>query len=93
MSQPVVFPKLPKRKQGFSLMVVEISKLQCAGLNRLEAEDESSLRERILGVPTVADRVAQMVRPGAHCLVGAEKRGNARGAKGAGHLRQDRVNG
>ena len=34
-----------------------------------------------------------MHRPGAHCLVGARKRGNARGAKGAGHLRQDGVNG
>jgi hypothetical protein len=32
-------------------------------------------------------------RSGAHCLVGARKRGNARGAKGAGHPRQDRVNG
>ena len=32
-----------------------------------------------------------MHRSGAHCLVGARKRGNARGAKGAG--RQDGVNG
>src|SRR5262249_5390320 len=30
--------------------------------------------------------------PGAHCLVRAKKRGNSRGAKGAGHLRRDRVN-
>jgi len=34
-----------------------------------------------------------MHRPGAHCLVGARKRGNARGAKEAGHPRQDGVNG
>ena len=34
-----------------------------------------------------------MHRSGAHCLVGARKRGNARGAKGAGHPRQDGVNG
>ena len=32
-------------------------------------------------------------RSGAHCLVGARKRGNARGAKGAGHPGQDGVNG
>src|SRR5215469_12242494 len=32
-------------------------------------------------------------RSGAHCLVGARKRGNARGAKGAGHPRQVGVNG
>jgi len=31
--------------------------------------------------------------PGAHCFVVAEKRGNSRGAKGAGHPRQDGVNG
>ena len=34
-----------------------------------------------------------MHRPGAHCFVVAEKRGNSRGAKGAGHPRQDGVNG
>src|SRR5215467_6978230 len=34
-----------------------------------------------------------MQRPGAHCFVVAKKRGNSRGAKGAGHPRQDRVNG
>jgi hypothetical protein len=34
-----------------------------------------------------------MRRSGADCLVGARKRGNARGAKGAGHPRQDGVNG
>jgi hypothetical protein len=34
-----------------------------------------------------------MHRPGAHCLVGARKRGNARGAKEAGHPRRDGVNG
>ena len=34
-----------------------------------------------------------MHRSGAHCLVVARKRGNARGAKGAGHPRQDGVNG
>ena len=34
-----------------------------------------------------------MHRPGAHCFVRAMKRGNARGAKGAGHPRQDGVNG
>src|SRR5215469_18226701 len=34
-----------------------------------------------------------MHRSGAHCLVGARKRGNARRAKGAGHPRQDGVNG
>jgi hypothetical protein len=34
-----------------------------------------------------------MHRPGAHCSVVAKKRGNSRGAKGAGHPRQDRVNG
>ena len=34
-----------------------------------------------------------MHRLGAHCLVRAMKRGNARGAKGAGHPRQDGVNG
>jgi len=34
-----------------------------------------------------------MHRSGAHCLVGARKRGYARGAKGAGHPRQDGVNG
>jgi len=33
-----------------------------------------------------------MHRSGAHCFVGAKKRGNARGAKGAGHPGQD-VNG
>jgi hypothetical protein len=32
-------------------------------------------------------------RPGAHCFVRAMKRGNARGAKGAGHPRRDGVNG
>src|SRR5215469_1272183 len=32
-------------------------------------------------------------RSGAHCLVGARKRSNARGAKGAGHPRQVGVNG
>ena len=32
-------------------------------------------------------------RPGAHCSVVVGKRGNARGAKGAGHPRQDGVNG
>ena len=31
--------------------------------------------------------------PGAHCFVVAEKRGNSRGAKGAGYPRQDGVNG
>src|SRR5215471_2096160 len=31
-----------------------------------------------------------MRQPGADCLVVAEKRGNARGAKGAGHRRRDR---
>ena len=31
--------------------------------------------------------------PGAHCLVVATKRGNSRGAKAAGHSRQDGVNG
>src|SRR5262245_38651282 len=30
-------------------------------------------------------RKVPMQRPGAHCFVVAEKRGNARGAKGAGH--------
>ena len=34
-----------------------------------------------------------MHRSGAHCSVVAWKRGNARGAKGAGHPRQDGVNG
>jgi len=34
-----------------------------------------------------------MHRPGAHCFVVARKRGNARGAKGAGHPRWDWVNG
>ena len=34
-----------------------------------------------------------MHRPGAHCSVVARKRGNSRGAKGAGHPRQDGVNG
>ena len=34
-----------------------------------------------------------MHRSGAHCFVRAMKRGNARGAKGAGHPRQDGVNG
>jgi hypothetical protein len=32
-------------------------------------------------------------RPGAHCFVVARKRGNSRGAKGAGHPRRDWVNG
>src|SRR5215469_1161702 len=32
-------------------------------------------------------------RSGAHCLVGARKRGNARGAKEAGHPRRGGVNG
>ena len=34
-----------------------------------------------------------MHRSGAHCFVRAMKRGNARGAKGAGHPRQGGVNG
>ena len=34
-----------------------------------------------------------MHRPGAHCFVVAWKRSNVRGAKGAGHPRQDGVNG
>jgi hypothetical protein len=34
-----------------------------------------------------------MHRSGAHCFVVAKKRGNARGAKGAGHPRWDGVNG
>jgi|ERR1700757_1463408 hypothetical protein len=34
-----------------------------------------------------------MHRSGAHCFVRAMKRGNARGAKGAGHLRRVGVNG
>ncbi len=34
-----------------------------------------------------------MHRPGAHCFVRAMKRGNARGAKGAGHPHRDGVNG
>ena len=34
-----------------------------------------------------------MHRSGAHCFVVAKKRGNSRGAKGAGHPRQDGVNG
>ena len=34
-----------------------------------------------------------MHRSGAHCFVRAMKRGNARGAKGAGRPRQDGVNG
>ena len=34
-----------------------------------------------------------MNRSGAHCFVRAMKRGNARGAKGSGHPRQDGVNG
>src|SRR6516225_790544 len=34
-----------------------------------------------------------MRQPGADCLVVAERRGNSRGAKGAGHPRQDGVNG
>ena len=34
-----------------------------------------------------------MYRPGADCFVRAMKRGNARGAKGAGHPRQGGVNG
>ena len=32
-------------------------------------------------------------RSGAHCFVVAKKRGNARGAKGAGHPHRDGVNG
>jgi hypothetical protein len=32
-------------------------------------------------------------RPGAHCFVVARKRGNSRGVKGAGHPRQEGVNG
>ena len=35
---------------------------------------------------------APMHRPGAHCSVLARKRSNVRGAKGAGHPRQDGVN-
>ena len=35
----------------------------------------------------------RMHRSGAHCLVRATMRSNARGAKGAGHPRQDGVNG
>jgi len=35
----------------------------------------------------------RMHRSGAHCLVVVRKRGNARGAKGAGHPGQDGVNG
>ena len=34
-----------------------------------------------------------MHRPGAHCFVVARKRGNSRGAKGAGHPRWEWVNG
>ena len=34
-----------------------------------------------------------MHRSGAHCFVVVEKRGNSRGAKGAGHPRLDGVNG
>jgi len=34
-----------------------------------------------------------MHRPGAHCFVVVRKRGNSRGAKGAGHPRRDGVNG
>ena len=34
-----------------------------------------------------------MQRSGAHCFVVVEKRGNTRGAKGAGHPRLDGVNG
>ena len=50
------------------------------------------LREKAQNGNTTRPKVPRH-RPGAHCLVGAKKRGNACGAKGAGHLRQDRVNG
>ena len=39
--------------------------------------------------PTVRPKVL-MHKPGADCSVVARKRGNGRGAKGAGHLRRDR---
>jgi len=37
--------------------------------------------------------IVATLRPGAHCFVVARKRSNVRGAKGAGHPRQDGVNG
>src|SRR5246127_3887980 len=48
-------------------------------------------REKAQAAPTARPKVP-MRRLGADCSVVVEKRGNARGAKGAGHRRLDRVN-
>ena len=50
------------------------------------------LREKVQAAPTARPKVP-MRRLGAHCLVVALKRGNARGAKGAGHQRWIRSTG
>ena len=50
------------------------------------------LREKAQNGNTTRPKVP-MHRPGADCFVRAMKPGNARGAKGAGHPRQDGVNG
>ena len=45
-------------RRGYPKVVGEKSPLQCAGLNRLEAEDERALRERSsdpLGLESCAD--------------------------------------
>src|SRR6266481_2992807 len=44
-------------------------------------------REKVQAAPTARPKVP-IRRRGAHCLVVATKRGNARGAKGAGHRRR-----
>ena len=49
------------------------------------------LREKAQAAQTARPKVP-MRRRGAHCLVVAMKRGNARGAKGAGHRHLSRVN-
>src|SRR5215468_8552821 len=48
-------------------------------------------REKAQAAPTARPKVP-MRRLGADCFVVAMKRGNARGAKGAGHRHWDRVN-
>jgi len=48
-------------------------------------------KEKAQAAPTARPKVL-MRRLGADCFVVAMKRGNARGAKGAGHRHWDRVN-
>jgi hypothetical protein len=74
-----------RRREGMTHILAFVRNLRTGSM---------MVREKAQVQPHEAESTdASMHRPGAHCLVGARKRGNARGAKEAGHLRQDGVKG